>query len=63
MAPDAEEVAVLRVVIREGLSRDMAELLAGDIHRTVDHLDKVYEGSTKETHHKKRAKKKTKAVC
>ncbi|MEA2646908.1 MAG: glutamate decarboxylase [Chloroflexota bacterium] len=63
MAPDAEEVSVLRVVVREGLSRDMAELLVADIHRTVDHLDRVYEGSTKQTHHKKRSKKKTKAVC
>ena len=63
MAPDAEEVSVLRVVVREGLSRDMAELLVGDIHRTVEHLDHVYEDSARQTHHKKRSKKKTKGVC
>lgn len=31
MPPDAEQVQVLRVVVREGLSRDMADLLLKDI--------------------------------
>jgi glutamate decarboxylase len=38
MAPDAEHVAVLRIVVREGLSRDMAEELADDIERAVRRL-------------------------
>jgi len=38
MAPDAEDVAVLRIVVREGLSRDMAGNLADDIERAVEHL-------------------------
>ena len=64
LAPDAEQIAVLRVVVREGLSRDMAELLVGDIHRTVDFLDTVVQrGSKQPTAHKKRKKSKTKAPC
>ncbi|MHB1775047.1 MAG: glutamate decarboxylase [Acidimicrobiales bacterium] len=38
MAPDAEDVAVLRIVVREGLSRDMAGDLADDVERAVEHL-------------------------
>lgn len=64
LAPDAEHIAVLRVVVREGLSRDMAELLVQDIHRTVDFLDTVVQKQAKQpTAHKKRAKSKTKAAC
>ncbi|PKY12186.1 glutamate decarboxylase [Acidithiobacillus marinus] len=36
---DAEKVAVLRLVIREGFSRDMAELLLQDIKNTVAELE------------------------
>lgn len=39
MPPDAEHVAVLRVVIREDFSRRLAERLAGDIERVVAKLD------------------------
>ncbi len=38
MAPDAEDVSVLRIVVREGLSRDLAEALATDLEHTVAHL-------------------------
>jgi glutamate decarboxylase len=38
MAPDAEAIAVLRIVVREGLSRDMAECLAADITAAIAHL-------------------------
>lgn len=40
MAPNAEEIAVLRVVVREGLSRNMADMLLEDILRAVDCLEK-----------------------
>jgi glutamate decarboxylase len=64
LAPDAEDVAVLRVVVREGLSRDMAELLVIDILRSVRYLDTVVQrGSKKPTAHKKRRRVKTKAPC
>jgi glutamate decarboxylase len=38
MAPDAEDVQVLRIVVREGLSRDLATELVGDIEAAVRHL-------------------------
>jgi len=39
LAPDAQEIAVLRVVVREGFSRDIAGMLADDLKRTVEHLE------------------------
>ena len=38
MAADAESVAVLRVVVREGLSRDMAQCLVEDVVIALKHL-------------------------
>jgi hypothetical protein len=38
MAPDAQDVAVLRVVVREGLSRDLAHELVHDIGAAIDQL-------------------------
>jgi glutamate decarboxylase len=38
MAPDAEDVAVLRVVVREGLSMDMATQLVKDVAAAVTRL-------------------------
>jgi glutamate decarboxylase len=38
MAADAESVAVLRIVVREGLSRDMADNLVTDIRMATDFL-------------------------
>ncbi|MGH9127661.1 MAG: glutamate decarboxylase [Acidimicrobiales bacterium] len=39
LAPNATDVSVLRVVVREGLSRDMADLLVADLDRAVHELD------------------------
>jgi len=39
MPPDASEVAVLRIVVREGFSRDMADMLMADIVKVVDELE------------------------
>jgi len=39
MPPDATEIAVLRIVVREGFSRDMADMLIADITRVVNELD------------------------
>jgi glutamate decarboxylase len=44
LAPDAEHISVLRVVVREGLSRDMAELLVSDIERAVQDLERRGQG-------------------
>ena len=39
MPPDAEDMTVLRVVVRESFTRDMADMLAGDLTRVVAELD------------------------
>jgi glutamate decarboxylase len=38
MAPRAESIAVLRIVVREGFSRDMADMLLADIRRAAGAL-------------------------
>ncbi len=35
MPPNAQEIAVLRVVVRESFSRDLADILVGDIQETI----------------------------
>ncbi|MBN1909197.1 MAG: glutamate decarboxylase [Pirellulales bacterium] len=35
MAPNAQDIAVLRIVLREGFSRDMADMLLDDLFRAV----------------------------
>ncbi len=39
MPDDATDVAVLRVVVREGFSMDLANLLLQDLAKTVEHLE------------------------
>ena len=39
MPPDAEAIAVLRVVVREGFSRDLADMFVQDLQRAVDHFE------------------------
>lgn len=41
MPEHAEEVAVLRIVVREGFSADMADMLLGDIRKTVAHFESL----------------------
>jgi glutamate decarboxylase len=36
-----EDTTVLRVVVRNGMSRDLADLLIGDLRREVSQLDKL----------------------
>jgi glutamate decarboxylase len=38
MPPGAEEVAVLRIVVREGFGRDLADMLLADMRDAVDYL-------------------------
>ncbi|QSR88112.1 glutamate decarboxylase [Methylacidiphilum caldifontis] len=38
MPPDAQNTAVIRIVIREGFSRDMADVLYNDIKKAVEEL-------------------------
>lgn len=37
---DAKDISVMRVMIRQGVSRDMAGLLVDDIRRAIEHFDK-----------------------
>jgi len=41
MPPRLEDVAVLRIVVRNGFSRDLAELLLGHLERVVDVLERT----------------------
>jgi len=41
MPEHAEDVAVLRIVIREGFSYDMADILLNDIKKAVEYFDKL----------------------
>jgi glutamate decarboxylase len=38
MPPEAEDIAVLRVMVREGFSRDLADMFVEDLQRAVDHF-------------------------
>ncbi len=49
MPEGAEDVAVLRVVVREGFSRDMATMLLADLNTAVEQLEKNPSASAKET--------------
>jgi glutamate decarboxylase len=37
---EAKNISVMRVMIRQGVSRDMAALLLEDIRRAVEHFEK-----------------------
>jgi len=39
LSPDASDMTVMRIMIRQGVSRDMAALLVSDIQRAIAHFD------------------------
>ena len=41
MPKDIEDVVVMRIVVRQGMSRDMADMLIGDIKDVVEELEKL----------------------
>ena len=57
MAPNAEDIAVLRIVVREGLSRDMADLLLTDLNNAVTFFE------TRTSAQNDAGKEKTRGVC
>lgn len=59
MAPKAEHIAVLRMVVRESTSRDVAESLAAHLDAAVHYLDTAGAAAAQAPRHKK----KTKGVC
>jgi glutamate decarboxylase len=58
MAPNAQDLAVLRVVVRESFSRDMADSLLEDVSRAVELLDRTPARDAVPTHPRK-----TRGVC
>ena len=50
LAPDAQDIAVLRVVVRESFSRDLADLLVEDIKRSLVYLDQHGASHSGATH-------------
>ena len=58
MAPNAQDIAVLRVVVREGFSRDMADMLLADIFRIVANSQKAPPAESQPA-----AAEKTRGVC
>jgi glutamate decarboxylase len=63
MAPDAQSVAVLRIVVREGLSRDMATSLVADLTEALEHLRASPPHPAVQAQPHKAKKPKTKAPC
>ena len=39
MPKDIEDMVVMRIVVRQGMSRDMADMLIADIKEAVEELD------------------------
>jgi glutamate decarboxylase len=39
MPPKVEDLAVLRIVVREGFSRDLADMLMKDLHAAIEHFE------------------------
>ncbi len=39
MPPKVEHLAVLRIVVREGFSRDLADMLIQDLHAAIEHFE------------------------
>ena len=40
MLPNITDLVVMRLIIRNGFSRDMADMLLEDMRRSIDHLQK-----------------------
>jgi glutamate decarboxylase len=38
LAGEAKDISVMRIMIRQGVSRDLAALLVADIKRAIDHF-------------------------
>ena len=58
MAPNAQDIAALRVVVREGFSRDMADMFLEDILRAVEVLEEAVPVAAAAT-----SEEKTRGVC
>jgi glutamate decarboxylase len=48
LPPKADDIAVLRVVVREGFSRDLADMLIADLKKAIDYFEKERVHKTKQ---------------
>jgi glutamate decarboxylase len=48
MPPQVQDLAVLRIVIREGFSRDLAEMFLNDLRSAIAHFDAQPEHKSKQ---------------
>ena len=51
LPPDLEHLAIMRIVVRPGLSMDLASMLVADIRRHVDHLAVTPQPENAPAHH------------
>jgi glutamate decarboxylase len=58
LAPNAENISVLRVVVREDFTEDMSDMLTGDIERAIEYFDKAPKALVAKAHERK-----TRGVC
>lgn len=64
LPPNAESVAVMRVVVRENFSRDMADMLRDDLLEAFDALEKrAAKDGKKKTKKRKTTAKRHKPIC
>lgn len=54
LAPNASEIAVLRIVVREGLGMDLASNLIDDLKSVIDHLNKGHKPAPRVNHRPRR---------
>ena len=52
MPPKVEDMAVLRVCVREGFSRDLADMLLADLQAAVAHFEARKDGKPIKRHHR-----------
>ena len=40
LPPNRQDLVIMRILVRHGVSRDLAHLLIGDLKRAIDHFEK-----------------------
>ena len=55
LPPDLEDLAIMRIVVRPGLSMDLASMLLADIRRHIEHLAATPQPTAAPAHHKAHA--------
>ena len=58
MPKDIEDMVVMRIVVRQGMTRDMADMLIGDIRDAVAELEKLEYPTSSRTAYENNIKQK-----